>query len=304
MTRFEDLPPRIQEHLRSVTESSGLPPGEDSLSRITANWLEKRDLFQEQTALLDMQEMDEFAPEDGRALLVLTYSGSLVSLGAADAGGAGSTPAGAKTPGASAQGAGRHFEYASMPLRADVPSLVREEGVGLAAALRRDEPAVFSDSSIEQSSPVLHMVACDPEVSVADQERRVREATIFLTNGFVKLNRTLTVEAGEIEHFTTKSMVQYVAHKNGITQTLARQVVDDYLMTAEAGALMGERVPVGRLGRLYVGLRGAQKARMGRNPATGEEMVIPAKPESGVPKMSFSKHLKERAEAADVTQQE
>ena len=304
MTRFEDLPPRIQEHLRSVTESSGLPPGEDSLSRITANWLEKRDLFQEQTALLDMQEMDEFAPEDGRALLVLTYSGSLVSLGAADAGGVGSTPAGAKTPGASAQGAGRRFEYASMPLRADVPSLVREEGVGLAAALRRDEPAVFSDSSIEQSSPVLHMVACDPEVSVADQERRVREATIFLTNGFVKLNRTLTVEAGEIEHFTTKSMVQYVAHKNGITQTLARQVIDDYLMTAEAGALMGERVPVGRLGRLYVGLRGAQKARMGRNPATGEEMVIPAKPESGVPKMSFSKHLKERAEAADVTQQE
>ena len=304
MTRFEDLPPRIQEHLRSVTESSGLPPGEDSLSRITANWLEKRDLFQEQTALLDMQEMDEFAPEDGRALLVLTYSGSLVSLGAADAGGAGSTPAGAKTPGAAVQGAGRHFEYASMPLRADVPSLVREEGVGLAAALRRDEPAVFSDSSIAQSSPVLHMVACDPEVSVSDQERRVREATIFLTNGFVKLNRTLTVEAGEIEHFTTKSMVQYVAHKNGITQTLARQVVDDYLMTAEAGALMGERVPVGRLGRLYVGLRGAQKARMGRNPATGEEMVIPAKPESGVPKMSFSKHLKERAEAADVTQQE
>jgi nucleoid DNA-binding protein len=34
---------------------------------------------------------------------------------------------------------------------------------------------------------------------------------------------------------------------------------------------------------------------MGRNPATGEEMLIPAKPETGVPKMSFSKHLKERA---------
>jgi nucleoid DNA-binding protein len=254
-----------------------------------------------------MQEIDEFAADDARALLALTYSGSLVSLGALHGGAASAgtaDPAGTgPSPGAS-DTLGRHFEYASMPLRADVPSLVREEGVGLAGALRRDEPAVFSGSSIEQSSPVLHMVACAPDVSVADQERRVREATIFLTNGFVKLNRTLTVEAGEIEHFTTKSMVQYVARKNGITQTLARQVIDDFLMTAESGALMGERVPLGRLGKLYVGVRGAQKARMGRNPATGEEMVISAKPESGVPKMSFSKHLKERAQGVDVTRQE
>ena len=92
-----------------------------------------------------------------------------------------------------------------------------------------------------------------------------------------------------------KTMVQYVAKKNDITQTLARQVIDDYLLTAEAGALFGERVPIGRIGKLHLGRRSAQKARMGRNPSTGEEMLIPAKPESGVPKMSFSKYLKERA---------
>ena len=85
MTRFEDLPARIQRHLESVTESSGLPPGKDSLARITANWIEKRDLFAEQTALLDMQELDELAPDDPRGVLVLTYSGSLLSLGPAEA---------------------------------------------------------------------------------------------------------------------------------------------------------------------------------------------------------------------------
>lgn len=296
MTRFEDLPERIQRHLQSITESSGLPPGEDSLARITANWIEKRDLFEEQTELLDMRDIEELLPDDGRGVLVLTYSGSLLSLGPVGGeseragGGAGETAGGGETP-----AAGRRFEYASIPLRADVPSLVREDDVRLEGPIRRDVPARFSNSSIEQSSPVLRAVACAPEVSPADQERRIREATIFLTNGFVKLNRTLTMPAGEVEHFTMKTMVQYVAKKNGITQTLARQVIDDYLLMAEAGALFGERVPLGRIGKLYLGSRSAQKARMGRNPSTGEEMLIPAKPETGVPKISFSKHLKERA---------
>jgi nucleoid DNA-binding protein len=284
MTRFEDLPERIQRHLQSITESSGLPPGEDSLARITANWIEKRDLFEEQTELLDMRDIEELSPDDDRGVLVLTYSGSLLSLGPAEPADGGATPA-----------PGRRFEYASMPLRADVPSLVREEDVRLEGSIRRDVPARFSNCSIEQSSPVLRAVACAPEVSAADQERRIREATIFLTNGFVKLNRTLTMPAGEIEHFTMKTMVQYVAKKNGLTQTVARQVIDDYLLMAEAGALLGERVPLGRIGKLFLGSRSAQKARMGRNPSTGEEMLIPAKPETGVPKMSFSKHLKERA---------
>ncbi|MFO7781021.1 MAG: HU family DNA-binding protein, partial [Spirochaetia bacterium] len=272
MTRFEDLPERIQRHLQSITESSGLPPGEDSLARITANWIEKRNLFEEQTELLDMRDIEELPPDDDRGVLVLTYSGSLLSLGPTAGGGAGSggEPAG----GGASPAAGRRFEYASIPLRADVPSLVREDDVRLEGPIRRDVPARFSNCSIEQSSPVLRAVACSPEVSAADQERRIREATIFLTNGFVKLNRTLTMPAGEIEHFTMKTMVQYVAKKNGLTQTLARQVIDDYLLMAEAGALLGERVPLGRIGKLYLGTRPAQKARMGRNPSTGEEMLI------------------------------
>jgi nucleoid DNA-binding protein len=286
MTRFENLPERIQRHLESITESSGLPPGEDSLARITANWVEKRDLFDEQTGLLEMVDLEELSPDDPRGVLVLTYSGSLLSLG---------PRTGGDTAAAEGTRAGRRFEYASIPLRADVPSLVREDGVELDGSLRRDEPVRFRGSSIEQSSPVLRAVACEPDVSPGDQERRIREATIFLTNGFVKLNRTLTMPSGEIEHFTMKSMVQYVAKKNDITQSLGRQVIDDFLLTAEAGAMLGERVPLGRLGKLYLGSRPPQKARMGRNPATGEEMLIPAKPETGVPKMSFSKHLKERA---------
>src|SRR6056297_1196849 len=143
MTRYEDLPERIQRHLQSITESSGLPPGEDSLARITANWIEKRDLFEEQTGLLDMRDIEELSPDDSRGVLVLTYSGSLLSLGPAGDG-SGQTPGGGEqTTGETGERAGgaesaatsRRFEYASIPLRADVPSLVREDDVRLEGSI-------------------------------------------------------------------------------------------------------------------------------------------------------------------------
>ena len=59
--------------------------------------------------------------------------------------------------------------------------------------------------------------------------------------------------------------------------------------------LIGERIPFGRIGKLFIKKRAAQKARVSNNPATGEEILIPAKPEMFVPKISFSKMIKEKA---------
>ena len=39
---FENLPEKIREHLKVITESSGLPNTQESLQIITANWMEKR----------------------------------------------------------------------------------------------------------------------------------------------------------------------------------------------------------------------------------------------------------------------
>ena len=275
MESFAELPERIRRHLEAITESSGLPPGEESINRITENWLTKRRLFVEQRQALDMTEEQRMTPDDPRGALLLTYSGSLVCLGPLTE-------------------RGRSFEYASIKLRSDVPDLIMSEGCSLSGDATIDSTATFSDSPLESTSELLFIASFAPDVSPADQEQRLQEATIFLTNGFLKANQSLTVQGG-VDHFTMKSVVQYLAKRNGITQTFARQILDDYLTMVEAGALLGERVPVGRLGRLYLALRGAQKARVGRNPATGEELLIPAKPESAVPRLSFSKHLKLRA---------
>ena len=278
MTRFEELPTHIREHLRAITASSGLPDTEESLQRITENWLTKHRLFLDQTALLSMSAEERFAPDDPRGVLLLTYSGSLISLGVLGE-------------------EGRSLEYASIKLRADVPELVREEGVQLPEEILKDAPAAFTGSSIDRSSNILEMAACPAELSLAEQEQRLREATIFLTNGFSKMNRSITVPEEAPEHFTLRSMVQYVARRHNVSQSTVREIIDDYFSVAEAGLLMGERVPLGRMGRVYLDRRAPQKARVGRNPATGEEMTIPAKPARWAPKISFATQVTDRAAA-------
>jgi len=277
MTKLENLPERVRAHLRSMTESSDLPRTDASLELITENWLEKRAMFESQTKLLGMERLDRFNEGEKRGVILLTYSGSLLALGPAEENG------------------GLWFEYASIKLRNDVPPLVREDGVSIEGAIEPDKPARFGGGSIKHSSDILLMAACPESLARSEEDRRLREASVFLTNGFVKLNRTLTLPEDDVGHFTLKNIVQYVARKNGVTQTLARQLIDDYLSTVEAGALLGERVPLGTIGWIKLGTRPAQKARIGRNPATGGELLIPAKPATSVPKVVFSGKMKERA---------
>lgn len=276
MEQFTNLPSRIQHHLRSVTESSGLPPGDESLQLLARNWIEKRDLFNRQIAGLDMLELEEFTPDDPRAVLLLTYSGSLISL--------------------EAGGSTRGFEYASINLRHDVPGLTTASGVSLKSAVAIDHIAEFADAPIARTSEILRIASFPLELPVNEQNRRLREAMLFLTNGFAKLNRSLTRMSAEIDHFTTHNMVQFIAKRSGLTQAKTREVIDDYLAMVRAGMMMEERVPVGGLGRAFLQQKPARSAYMGRNPATGEEMLISAKPAAMVPKFSFSKSVKEAAE--------
>lgn len=277
METFEQLPDHIKRHLQSITDSSGLPKDEESLRKITENWLEKRRLFRDQLSALDMIEVDRLDDFDTRAVLVLTYSGSLVALGPET-------------------GAGRWMEYASIKLRHDVPDLVQRDRISMAAPVAKDAPVELKEAPVKASSPALIVATFEPGLSSSEQEIRIREATIFLTNGFVKLNKTLSVAADDTpEQFTKTTMITYIAKKNGLTQKQTRQVVDDYLQMVEAGMLLGERVGLGRIARLFLAKRSAQKARVGRNPATGEEMTIPAKPATAAPKASFSSHIKDRA---------
>jgi nucleoid DNA-binding protein len=274
---FERIPDRIKPHLQEVTKTSGLPDNRRSLEAISEAWLEKRRMFCEQTETLHMHETDLLEAEDPRGALVLTYSGSLLGIGTI------------------AQH-GRWTEYASIGLREDVPDILTSDRATVAGPIGKNRSVEFDAGPIRKSSPVLLIAVPERDVPPAEQEKRIREAVSFLTNGFVRINRTLCMlPEKSLEEYTMGSIVSYVAKKNNISRQSAKAVIDDFLDTVEQGVLSGARVPIGRLGRIFLKATGPRKARIGRNPHTGEELTIVAKPRSFVPRISFSKAFKQKA---------
>jgi nucleoid DNA-binding protein len=278
------IPQRVEDHLNAIAKEIGITQQEEAVSYVRTNWLEKRRLFAEQVAAVQMEFADTFLATDPRGALFFTYSASLIMVGPIDP-----------------DTGGRSFEYASIKLRTDVPPIVTGGDARLAETIRLDQPAAFDGVGVQRSSEINGIATFTDGVARSDQSERLRQAMIFLTNGFVHANRTLsTVDEGGPDQFDIRSIVRSVAERNGSTQTLARRIIDDYISTVEAGALLGGRVSLGSLGRVFLDVRNPQKARMGRNPSTGEEILIPAKPPQGVPKIGFSSSFKERARRVPI----
>ena len=93
--------------------------------------------------------------------------------------------------------------------------------------------------------------------------------------------------------FTANAIIGYVAEKNGLSKKEAKQIIEDLYAVVEDGVRKGARVPVGSFGKMFVKIRPAAPARKGRNPLTGEEIMLKPRPKTKVPKFSFAKAFKE-----------
>jgi len=102
------------------------------------------------------------------------------------------------------------------------------------------------------------------------------------------------------DKFTASSIVSYIADKHELPKKHAKDIIDDLYDVINAGVMKGERIPVGKFGKLHVRVKSATKSRVGRNPITGEEIKIPAKRATKVPKFSFTKNFKEGVLKAKV----
>jgi nucleoid DNA-binding protein len=264
-------------HLSGLLDSSGLPQTKETLQVLAGIWLEKKRLFEEQIRALDMLEVIDLPASDPRGALLLTSSASLVSVGPLEP-------------------EGRRLEYASIQLRTDVPHLLSVDNAGLQGDLAVGREARFTASPLQTTSQLLKIAVCDPAVGSEEQAKRLREATIFLTNRFVKINRTATVPGADTPaQFHTHNLVTFLARRNGLSQKQTRRILDDYHLLLESGLLLGERVRLGRIGTLTLRKLPARKARVGVNPATGQPLTISARPETSAPRLAFSRQLKERA---------
>jgi len=280
---FNELPEYIKSHMESLIQSSELPDTADFRNLLSDTWNKKCLLFEQQVKILKMEITESFEQKDPRGIIVLTYSGSIVGIGPDEK--------------------DRDVEYASIHLRSDVPKTISIQAAELGSDIRRGHAVIFSRGQLKKTSAVYKMAVCGTSVPIEKQKERIREGLIFLTNGFMKINRSIYIDKTNIpDQFTAKSMARYIAKKYNVTGTLAKKILDDYTLLIETGMLLGETVPLGRIGRLSLKRKEAQKARIVRHPETGEEITVKAKPPTSVPKISFSTYIKEKAaDARDDT---
>ena len=97
------------------------------------------------------------------------------------------------------------------------------------------------------------------------------------------------------DKLTGSSVVGYLAAKCGVARKDAKALVEELFDLVSVGVMRGERVAIGKIGKMFVRTRPARPARQGRNPLTGETIMIAAKPATKVPKFTFSKTFKEAA---------
>ena len=281
-TKYSSLPQEIRNQIAALAEGPETPRLPDIRERLAENWESKFELFESQLKLLEMEEPEALAPDDPRGFLAITYSGSILSVGPASPG-------------------GRWIEYVPISLRLDVPEIVSGKDAEIGGPVRQGLTLEFARGPLKSTSSVYRIAVCSASLDPAEQERRIREAAIFLTHGFIKMNRSITASGqGSAEQFTIKGMAQYIARKNDIATVVVKRLLEDYFATAESGLMLGERVSLGRLGSLSLKVVPARKARILKNPATKEDILVPAKPETPTPKMSFHKSLKERAAGTTI----
>ena len=173
---LDQVPPEIQDHIRQITKTSGLPDTDDSTEMIAQGWLEKRRAFEKITTRMSLEEVDFFEKTDDRGCLAMTWSGSLLNIGPIRDG-------------------SRLAQYASIGLRKDVPEASTKPASQLGADVRVGAPVSFTVGPIASSSPILKIAVTGEEMDLEEQERLITKATEVLTREFVKTNEDLEPDA-------------------------------------------------------------------------------------------------------------
>lgn len=169
---LDQIPVHLRDHIVKIAATAGIEEEGDSTELIAQAWLEKKDAFEKRIAESGMEEIDEFGVEEERGALVLTYSGSLLTIGPLIVG-------------------KRAVEYTSIGLRKDVPESALSDRSALAADLRVDETASFTGGPIAKSSAVFKIAVSAQPLEAEEERDLLSEVTQLLTEDFVEVNKTV-----------------------------------------------------------------------------------------------------------------
>lgn len=172
MSTFETLEPTIQEHIRQISKTSGLPSTPETYELMADAWIEKKNCFEAALGQNNLEEASFFGRAETKGALILTYSGSLINLGPLVDG-------------------ARRCEYTSLGLRTDVPESAVEDSSVLAADIEADEPAQFEKGPIKTSSPVFKIAIARAQLPAEEEEALLTQVSQGLAEDFVEVNKTV-----------------------------------------------------------------------------------------------------------------
>ncbi|MBU0926169.1 MAG: hypothetical protein KKA67_00310 [Spirochaetes bacterium] len=172
MNIFDSLSQEIQDHLKQITQSSGLPMTDDSYERMAAAWIEKKGLFEKSLEANRLVEVGFFGRSEERGALALTWSGSIINVGPLVDG-------------------KRRCEYTSIGLRTDVPPSAAEDSSDLSADIEADEPVQFAKGPIRTSSPVYKIAVSAGDMDPEEERAMLTQVSQVLAEDFAEVNKTV-----------------------------------------------------------------------------------------------------------------
>lgn len=172
MGALEQVSEKVQNHIKQLIKTAGLPDSEESAEAIARGWLEKKASFEEQVAERNMEMVESFAGDDEKGCLLMTYSGSLLNIGPLIDG-------------------ARNAEYKSIGIRHDVPESAEEENSVLSGDIELDSSVEFSRGPIKKSSPIFKIAVPAEEMEAEEQEELLSDVTKVLAEDFVEVNKTI-----------------------------------------------------------------------------------------------------------------
>ena len=167
---LDKLPERVRDHVRLLVEPAGLKDVDDAEELLAQGWLEKHLAFEHHTANRGMVAVESFARAETTGALVMTYSGSILSIGPVLDG-------------------ERDVAYASIGARRDVPQMSVKQDSKLSADVTRDRAVVFEDGPVQKTSPVYAIAVFKTALPPAKENAALVEVTQVLTERFVDINK-------------------------------------------------------------------------------------------------------------------
>lgn len=172
---FDQIPEHIKSHVKELVSKAGLPEGDESLETISQIWLEKEKIFKEETSKMNMEERDFFDKNEPKGAIVLTYSGSILTIGPLVDG-------------------KRKVSYASIGLRKDVPELASKDNSVLANNIELDDVIEFETGPVKRTSSVYKIFVSKEDNPPEKELDKITVVATEIIDECVEVNKTLLTD--------------------------------------------------------------------------------------------------------------